>query len=88
MVDALMMSEAVSGFTMSAVDGFSRQHSRYDVAEQVAGYRRMCRVEIRQNAEDQPELLATLARAAGSERIQYWVTPLLCAGSLGGENTN
>jgi hypothetical protein len=82
-IDALTAMERLSGFTMSRIDGFSREHSRYDVSEQVAGHRRMCRVEVLHSEALQQALLATLEAAGKASHLRYWITPLTASGTLG-----
>lgn len=84
MVDALMAHAVVSGFTVAAVSGFSREHSRFSLAEQVAGSRRISRFEVLHSPADRADLMAALALVGGRERLHYWVQPILEHGRLGG----
>jgi hypothetical protein len=79
-VDALIGSEAFSGFNLMAVDGFSRAHGEYDLQEQVAGYRHDCRVDIVIEGEQREALLDLLAAACGPGRLHYWVLPIEATG--------
>ncbi|MBN7795950.1 DUF3240 family protein [Parahaliea mediterranea] len=82
LIDALVQLDEVSGFSLQAIDGYSREHSQYDVREQVAGYRRMCRVEVLHCARHEPALLASLRAVCGASPIRYWIAPLQSAGHL------
>ncbi len=82
LIDALIQLEEVSGFSMQAIDGYSREHSQYDLREQVAGYRRLCRVEILHEVEHEAALLAALEAVCSASPIRYWITPLQSAGHL------
>ena len=84
-VDALIALEDISGFSMSTTDGYSRRHSQYDVREQVAGYRRLCRVEVVHLEAQETALLATLETLCTACHIRYWLTALAGAGQLGSE---
>lgn len=82
LVDLLMSTEEVSGFTMSNVSGFSREHSQYDVAEQVAGYRQLFRIDVLHQAQQLNVLLQALKGLGTANAIRYWVTPILDSGRL------
>jgi hypothetical protein len=82
-VDALIALENISGFSMTATDGYSRRHSQYDLREQVAGYRRLCRAEVVHPEAQEHALLATLESLCGASHIRYWITSLASAGQLG-----
>lgn len=82
-VDALMGFEGVSGFSAVEVAGFSREHSHFDVAEQVDGARRFSRFEILHAPTQREAILAAIEPLVGRERVRYWVVPLLEAGRLG-----
>ncbi|MEQ9463589.1 MAG: DUF3240 family protein [Haliea sp.] len=83
MVDALMSLQAVSGFTASAVSGFSREHSRLSLAEQVEGSRRISRFEVLHEPALRQALLEALAPVAGRDSLRYWVQPVLESGHIG-----
>lgn len=84
-IDALIALEEVSGFNLSAIDGYSRQHSHYDISEQVTGYRRLCRLEVVHPREHQSMLLSSLSSAASASHLHYWVTPVLDSGVCGSQ---
>jgi hypothetical protein len=82
LVDALMDSEHISGFTLTPALGFSREHSHFSLGEQVAGYRDYSRFEVLLGASQQEQVLETLRRASGNERLRYWLTPVPETGHL------
>ncbi len=82
-IDALIAMEALSGFSLSRIDGYSREHSQFDVSEQVAGHRRMCRIEVLHEATLEEELLTTLGAAVRASHLRYWLTALAGSGTLG-----
>lgn len=79
-IDALIGSETFSGFTLTGVDGFSREHGNYALQEQVAGYRQDCRIEIMIETGQRESLLALLADACGPGRLRYWAMPIEASG--------
>lgn len=82
-IDALIGLTDITGFNLSAIDGYSREHSQYDISEQVTGYRRMCRLEVAHPQEHQALLIAALSGAASGSHLHYWVTPVLESGVTG-----
>jgi len=87
-VDLLMSWEALSGFSLLPALGFSREHSHFNIPEQVAGYRAFDRFEVLADAVELPPLLDHLAAAAGRERLRYWVSPVTAQGHLAGPAGN
>jgi len=82
-IDTLMALQGLSGFSLGQIDGYSRQHSEYDLKEQVAGYRRMWRAEILHRQEQERELLLALEGTSKASHLRYWVMPLTVSGSFG-----
>jgi predicted metal-dependent hydrolase len=82
LIDALIGLPEISGFSMETIDGYSREHSQYDLREQVAGFRRLCRVEVLHSREHEAVLLEALRQVCSGSPIRYWITPLLSAGHL------
>lgn len=85
MIDALIQLPEISGFGMQAIDGFSREHSQYDLREQVAGHRRMYRLEVIHTLEQEAGLLDALEGSCAASPIRYWITPLRVSGHLPGQ---
>jgi hypothetical protein len=80
-VDFLIGREALSGFTRSAVAGFSRQHSRLSVREAVLGYREQARFEVLGSGELLDGLVRDLAGIAGRDHFRWWRLPLVATGA-------
>jgi hypothetical protein len=81
-VDFLIGREALSGFTRSAVAGFSREHSRLSVREAVLGYREQARFEVLGSAPLLDALVRDMAGIAGRDRFRWWRLPLAGSGSI------
>ncbi|KAA1193065.1 DUF3240 domain-containing protein [Pseudohalioglobus sediminis] len=81
-IDTMMSLEVVSGFTLGAVHGYSREHSRYDIKEQVAGHRRMCRIEVMHGEDQEQVLLAALQDAGKASHVRYWISPVSGSGVI------
>lgn len=82
MIDALIGREEISGFTLVPALGFSRDHSRFSVTEQVVGYRDIDRFEILIDDNALDSLLALLGDKAGNDPLRYWLVGLDTAGHL------
>lgn len=83
MIDALIQCESIQGFSQYEINGFSREHSQYDLAEQVAGYRRLCRFEVKHRAEQEEALLELVRQVCRASHARYWVVPIIRTGQLG-----
>lgn len=81
-IDLLMTMDDISGFTLSTVNGFSREHSQYDIAEQVAGYRQLFRIDILHDVHQCEGLLTGMRDLKAASSIRYWVTPVIETGKL------
>jgi hypothetical protein len=82
MVDCLMSCEAISGFNMTATAGYSKEHSQYDLREQVQGHRQFAKFEVMHRPAQQIELLATVRVVCSAASIRYWIVPVLEQGHL------
>ncbi|WP_461518626.1 DUF3240 family protein [Porticoccus sp.] len=80
LVDYLLSSTEVSGFTSYPVHGHGEQHN-LSIAEQVSGRRKRIQFEILLPEEYSAEVLAGLAEQVG-KGIHYWQLPVLRSGPL------
>lgn len=81
-IDSLISGEGISGFNMTTIAGYSREHSQYDLREQVEGYRQLFKFEVMHEPGHQVELLARLRPVCASANIRYWIVPVLEQGHL------
>jgi len=81
-IDSLSGCEEISGFNMTTMAGFSRQHSQYDLREQVEGYRKFFKFEVMHARPQQATLLAALRTVCSSANIRYWIVPVLEQGHI------
>ena len=82
LVDSLIGLDCVSGFTLSPVFGFSREHVQLDRDEQVAGSRKQLKVEVIHSSADTDRILCALSALNGYHAPRYIVTALLDEGHL------
>ena len=81
-VDCLMACEQVSGFNMTAMAGYSKEHSQYDLREQVEGYREFFKFEVMHPAARQLVLMDSLRPVCSSAHVRYWIVPVREQGHL------
>ncbi|MBE9538818.1 MAG: DUF3240 family protein [Proteobacteria bacterium] len=82
-VDTLIEMEGITGFNLEKIAGFSKEHSRFNLREQVGGYRELYRFEVIHSKKQQPLLLSALRPVCDAPRIRYWITPILEQGHFG-----
>ena len=82
-VDALIEMEGITGFNMEKIAGYSKEHSLFNLREQVEGYRELFRFEVIHSRDEQQRLLSSLSPVCDAPRIRYWITPILEQGHFG-----
>ncbi|MGE6570091.1 DUF3240 family protein [Shewanella vesiculosa] len=81
-VDTLIELDFLSGFSLGDICGFSREHSHFNIKEQVEGYREFCKFEIMHPVDQEQALLSTLALVCKHNPCRYWITPIVHTGTL------
>lgn len=84
-IDVLMARPAISGFNLSPIAGYSREHSRFNLREQVEGHRKMSRFEVLHDRQQEEELLSSLQAVCAESHARYWILPLAASGQLGSQ---
>ncbi|RUO76175.1 DUF3240 family protein [Idiomarina seosinensis] len=82
LVDSLIQLDIISGFSLYAIDGFSRDHERFDISEQIKGSRRMMVAEIICSDDDITTVLKSLSNLHFREPIRYVIQPIENTGHL------
>ncbi|WP_461516350.1 DUF3240 family protein [Porticoccus sp.] len=80
LVDYLLSSADVSGFTSYPVHGHGEQHN-LSIAEQVSGRRKRLQFEILLAEEQAKNLIAGLTDQVG-RGIHYWQLPVIASGRV------
>lgn len=80
LIDAMMELTEISGFSMSEIAGYSREHAQYSLQERVQGYRTMYRFEILHTLEQRSRLLQALKPTCQVANARYWITPVVETG--------
>lgn len=81
-IDVLMASDGISGFNMATIAGYSKEHSHYNLREQVEGFREIFQFEVMHQPQQQDRLLADLLPACAAAQVRYWVVPVLSQGHI------
>ncbi|WP_421133173.1 DUF3240 family protein [Alteromonas sp. A079] len=81
-IDCLLPLEYISGFSLSACFGYSRNHAKLDIAEQVAGGRELLRVDIVHDSEHTDSILMVLKKVNARYPIRFTVTPVVQHGVI------
>lgn len=81
-VDTLIELDFLSGFSLGDICGFSKEHSHFNIKEQVEGYREFCKFEIMHPFEQQQALLSAISNVTEHTPCRYWITPILQTGTL------
>jgi len=82
LVDVLMNLDLISGFSLALIDGYSQEHSHYNINEQVEGHRKFYRFEILHSQKDEDNILNSLRAAGSNQHVRYWVLPVKSNGKL------
>jgi len=81
-VDILIGIDCVSGFNLKSIEGYSKEHSEFDIAEQVEGHRCFYEFDV-QILLGQLQVIKTALRpVCQCQAIKYWVTPIYESGHL------
>ena len=81
-VDVVLSLENITGFTLSKAYGFSRKHAKYDIKEQVEGYKDFYRIDIVHEPKDLDQLLQAFSQLNSQFKLKYWVMPLNDCGEI------
>lgn len=75
-VDCLLQVDSISGFSLYDVEGFSRRHEVFDLAEQIRGARRVLSAEIICTGDDIALIQNELKQLHFKEPVRYLLVPL------------
>jgi hypothetical protein len=81
-VDCLMGLTFISGFSLLKAQGFSSEHSQFNIREQVEGYKDVFRFEVVHSQAQTQTLLDELSTIFTQKNIRYWLTPISASGML------
>lgn len=82
LVDTLIGLEALSGFSLSKIQGYSREHHQYNIQEQVEGYRDFYRFELLHEQQHYQQLLADIKQSCPNSNIRFWCVAVINTGVI------
>jgi len=82
-VDILIALESISGFNLTRIAGYSREHSHFSLREQVEGHREMYRFEVLHERAQEDALIQALGQVSAVVRARYWIVPIRGQGHFG-----
>lgn len=85
-VDTLIGLEDISGFNLETIAGYSREHSQFNIREQVEGYRQLFRFEIMHKSDQQERLISSLRPVCAGPHLRYWIVPIVEQGHFSDNN--
>ena len=76
-IDKLITFSSITGFNLKTINGYSKEHSQFDITEQVEGYRAFYQIEVLITLKDIKQLKATLNPICQPAKLKYWLTPVI-----------
>lgn len=76
-VDRLISDENISGFSLNTINGYSREHSKFNIREQVEGYQEYYRFEVAHKTSDYQRILEMLRPVCSAAKVRYWLVPII-----------
>lgn len=76
-IDKLITFENITGFNLTKTNGYSKEHSQFDIAEQVEGYRVFYQFEVLLFLKDIDKLKDNLKPVCQPAKLKYWFTPVI-----------
>ncbi len=80
LVDLLISLKLLSGFNLKRISGYSKEHSHFNITEQVEGYRELFQFEVLINLEDKQALIEYLLPVCQPAKLRYWFLPICESG--------
>ena len=79
-IDRLISLQNLTGFNLNKMSGYSKEHSLYDISEQVEGYRAFYQFEVLIASNEVSMLKACLNPVCQPAKLRYWLTPVIESG--------
>ncbi len=79
-VDVLISLEVLTGFNLKTINGYSKEHSSFNITEQVEGYRALVQFEVLLKVSDKPVLIKALSPICQPAKLKYWFLPIIESG--------
>ncbi len=79
-IDQLISLPNLSGFNLKEANGYSKEHSLFDISEQVEGYRAFYQFEVLISVGEVKRLKEHLKPICTAAKLRYWLTPVIETG--------
>lgn len=79
-VDKLISLSIIRGFNLKKINGYSKEHSLYDISEQVEGYRALYQFEVLIPSREVENLKVSLIPICQPAKLKFWLTPVIESG--------
>jgi len=76
LVDLFMSMKQLSGFNLKKINGYSKEHSSFNITEQVEGYRELFQFEVLIKNSDKEALFNQLTPICQAAKLRYWLLPV------------
>ena len=76
LVDLFISMEQLSGFNLKNINGYSQEHSSFNITEQVEGYREFFQFEVLIKSSDKEILFTQLTPICQAAKLRYWLLPV------------
>ncbi|MDX2369492.1 MAG: DUF3240 family protein [Colwellia sp.] len=79
-IDRLISLPNLTGFNLKKMSGYSKEHSLFDISEQVEGYRAFYQFEVLIASDEVSKLKDCLNPVCQPAKLRYWLTPVIECG--------
>ena len=79
-IDRLISLSKLTGFNLKKMSGYSKEHSLFDISEQVEGYRAFYQFEVLIASNELSKLKDSLNPVCQPANLRYWITPVIESG--------
>jgi len=79
-IDRLISLPNLTGFNLIKMSGYSKEHSLFDLSEQVEGYRSFYQFEVLIASNEVSKLKEWLHPICQPAKLRYWLTPIIESG--------
>lgn len=79
-IDRLIGLPKLTGFNLKKMSGYSKEHSLFDISEQVEGYRAFYQFEVLIPSSEVSILKECLSPVCQPAKLRYWITPVIESG--------
>lgn len=79
-IDQLISLTNLTGFNLKKMSGYSKEHSLFDMSEQVEGYRAFYQFEVLIASNEVSMLKECLSPICQTAKLRYWLTPVIECG--------